>query len=311
VLVGIGTGDDAAVFRLSHDLALVLTVDFFTPIVDDPYDFGQISAANALSDVYAMGGVPLTALSIVSYPAKDGSLDALGRILRGAADKAKEAGIEIVGGHSVEDPEPKFGWAVTGVIDPRRILANSTARPGDALILTKPIGLGILATAAKRGAGTDEAIARGIALMRTLNRAAAEVMARYPVSACTDVTGFGLVGHLLEMTRGSRVEAELWVAAIPVLPETAEWARAGLVPGGTQDNLAHATPHVTWDEAIPQVERLILCDAQTSGGLLISLPEERATDLLAELRGSGVTHAAWIGRVTGSGEGRLRVQPER
>ncbi|MFH1145186.1 MAG: selenide, water dikinase SelD [Candidatus Eisenbacteria bacterium] len=308
LLIGTETSDDAAVYRITPDLAIVETLDFFTPIVDDPRAFGAIAAANALSDIYAMGARPLFALNIVGFPVRRLPLAVLAEILAGANEVAAEAGIPIAGGHSIDDPEPKFGWAVTGIVDPRRVLANHTAHPGDALVLTKPIGLGILSTAAKRGAGSPEAIARGIAVMRRINRVAAEVMNSYPVSACTDVTGFGLIGHLLEMTRGSGVTAEVWAAAVPVLAEVEEWARAGLVPGGTRDNLAHAGPYLEWSAAIPQVTRLILCDAQTSGGLLIALPEERAGDLVADLRGLGVDAAAQIGRITGSGPGSIAVR---
>jgi len=311
LLVGTETSDDAAVYRISPDLAIVETLDFFTPIVDDPRAFGAIAAANALSDIYAMGAKPIFALNIVGFPVRRLPMSVLKEILAGASEIAEEAGIPIVGGHSVEDTEPKFGWAVTGLVHPDRILANSTARPGDALILTKPIGLGILATAAKRGAASAASIAQSTAVMTALNRTAAEAMESYPVSACTDVTGFGLIGHLLEMTAGSGVEAEIWADAVPVLEEARDWALAGIVPGGTKDNLEHVSDDVTWNRAIPMVERLLLCDAQTSGGLLISLPEARATDLVTELRGAGLSEAAWIGRVTGPGQGTILVVPER
>lgn len=311
LLVGTETCDDAAVYRIAPDLAVVETLDFFTPIVDDPRAFGAIAAANALSDIYAMGARPIFALNIVGFPVRRLPMQVLQEILQGASDKAAEAGIPIVGGHSIEDTEPKFGWAVTGIVDPAKVLTNCGAKPHDALILTKPIGLGILSTAAKRGAASQESIKRSIAVMATINRDAAEVMARFPVNACTDVTGFGLIGHLLEMTIGSAVEAVIWADAVPILPEAQDWAMAGVVPGGTRDNLEHANRMVRWDDEILEVERLLLCDAQTSGGLLISLPEDEAQRLLAELRESGVVDSVWIGRMTAAGEGAIHVRRKR
>jgi cysteine desulfurase len=307
LLVGTETSDDAAVYRIAPDLAIVETLDFFTPVVDDPRAFGAIAAANALSDIYAMGARPLFALNIVGFPIRRLPQRVLEEILQGASETAARAGIPIVGGHSVDDPEPKFGWAVTGLIDPAKILRNSTAQPGDALILTKPIGLGILATATKRGAAGAAAIERGIATMTALNRTAAETMARFPVSACTDITGFGLIGHLLEMTTGSGVDAVIWSDAVRVLPEVRELALAGLVPGGTRDNLDHAGQRVLWPPDLPEVERLVLCDAQTSGGLLISLPRAHASALQSALRAAGVDDAAWIGALTERGAGTIRV----
>jgi cysteine desulfurase NifS/selenium donor protein len=311
LLVGTETSDDAAVYRIAPDLAIVETVDFFTPIVDDAYAFGAIAAANALSDIYAMGARPLFALNLVGFPVRRLPISVLHEILRGASDKATEAGIPIVGGHSVDDPEPKFGMAVTGLVHPEKILTNRTARAGDRLVLTKPIGVGILATAAKRGAASEAAIARATEVMATLNKTAAEVMARFPVSACTDVTGFGLIGHLLEMTSASGVEVEVWASAVPVLDEALEWARAGVVPGGTRENLEHAGVRVEWDERLSPAERLLLCDAQTSGGLLIALPEQEAPALIGALREAGVREAAAIGRVLGPGAGMIRVRRER
>lgn len=307
LLVGTETSDDAAVYQIAPDMAIVGTLDFFTPIVDDPRAFGAIAAANALSDIYAMGARPLFALNIVGFPVRRLPLSVLEEILAGAADTAAAAGIPIVGGHSVEDPEPKFGWAVTGVVDPKSVLANNTAQPGDALILTKPIGLGILATAAKRGVASADAVAEGSRIMASLNRAAAEVMANYEVHACTDITGFGLLGHLFEMTSGSGVQAQLWQEAVPFIGEARHWAQAGVIPGGTQNNAEHVEPHVDWDEAIAPVDRLLLCDAQTSGGLLISVEAAQAPAMLADLHARGVEQAALIGRITEPGEGRLTV----
>ncbi len=308
LLVGTETSDDAAVYWVAPDLAVVVTVDFFTPIVDDPYDFGAIAAANAMSDVYAMGAKPLFALNLVGFPTGRLPDEVLERILAGANDKASEAGIPIVGGHSVEDTEPKFGMAVTGIVHPSEILTNSGCEPSDVLVLTKPIGVGIMSTAAKRGAASPEGIARSTAVMASLNKDAAETMAGFPVNACTDVTGFGFLGHLMEMTTASGVDVEIWAGSVPMLEEALEWATAGIVPGGTRDNLDHVTPSVDWSAEISEVERLLLCDAQTSGGLLISLPEERGESLVAALQQAGVEEATIVGRVTGEGEGRIRVQ---
>ena len=311
LLVGTETSDDAAVYRISDRLAIVATVDFFTPIVDDPYAFGAISAANSLSDIYAMGARPLFALNLVGFPVNRLPMEVLQQILRGAADKAAEAGIAIIGGHSVEDAEPKFGLAVTGIVDPDRVRTNRAAQPGDALVLTKPIGLGILATAAKRGVASPDAVARSVAVMAQLNRDAAEAMESFAVHACTDVTGFGLVGHLWEMTAGSGVTAELWNDAVPQLGEAFDWATAGVIPGGTKENHAHVRSHVDWDAGLSDVEQLLLCDAQTSGGLLIAVPETEVAALLAALAERGVADCAHIGRIVARGDGRIRVVPTR
>jgi cysteine desulfurase NifS/selenium donor protein len=308
VLVGAATADDAAVYRLDDETAIVQTLDFFTPVVDDPADFGAIAAANALSDVYAMGGEPLFALNIVGFPTHRLPLEVLRRILAGAAEVAEEAGVSIVGGHTVDDTEPKYGLAVTGLIDPRRILTNAGAQAGDALVLTKRIGTGILATGMKRGLADAATTARAVALMRALNRDAAQVMAEYPVSACTDVTGFGLLGHLKELAGASGVDVELRAATVPLLDEARELAAADVVPGGTRNNLEYVAPVVEWDDAVAPVDRLLLCDAQTSGGLLIALPAERAAGLVAELHRRGVGDAAVVGSVRGSGQGRIRVR---
>ena len=308
VLVGPERSDDAAVYRLSDDLALVTTVDFFTPIVDDPFEFGAVSAANSLSDVWAMGGRPLFALSVVAFPSRRLPLSVLERILAGAAEVAREAGIEILGGHTVDDTEPKFGLAVTGVVRPDRVVTNAGARPGDALVLTKPIGTGILATAVKRGLAGEEAARRLVATMRALNRAAAEAMVEVGASAATDVTGFGLLGHLREMAAASGVDAEVDFASVPLLPEARDLAAADGVPGGSLENLEHVAPHVDFAPGLSRVDRLLLADAQTSGGLLVALPEERAGALLAALAARGVADARRIGRVAGPGTGRIRVR---
>ncbi len=307
VLVGPEHSDDAAVYRLTDDLAVVSTVDFFTPIADDPFDFGAISAANSLSDVYAMGARPLFALSVVAFPSRRLPLSVLERILAGAAEVAREAGISIVGGHTVDDTEPKFGLAVTGIVHPDRVLTNASARPGDALVLTKPIGTGILATAVKRGLAGEDAARRTVAVMRTLNRSAAEAMLETGVSACTDVTGFGLLGHLREMAAASGLDAEVEAVSVPLIEGTLELAAADAVPGGTLENLAHVSPHVDFAPDLSRVDRLLLADAQTSGGLLIAVPAARCEVLLASLRQRGVDAARRIGRFTKAGPGRIRV----
>lgn len=307
VLVGAESSDDAAVFRLSDDLAVVQTVDFFTPIVDDPYHFGAIAAANSLSDIYAMGGEPLFALSVVGFPSTRLPMSVLRQILRGAADKAAEAGISIIGGHTVDDTEPKYGLAVTGVVHPERILANNRARVGDKLILTKPIGTGIIATAIKRQLAGADITRRVIDLMSTLNREAAKVLAAYDVSACTDVTGFGLLGHLREMTVGSKVNARISVPAVPILNEAVEYAAAGTIPGGTENNLDYVQLCVEWGPGIAGVTRIVLADAQTSGGLLIAVAPAQADRLVAELRAVGVEDAAVIGAIVEPGSGKIFV----
>jgi len=308
VLVGTDTADDAAVYRVSHDIAIVQTVDFFTPIVDDPYMFGAISAANSLSDIYAMGARPLFALNIVGFPDKRLPLWVLKEILRGALEKTAEAGISIIGGHTVEDTEPKFGLAVTGIVHPEHVIPNSAAQPGDALVLTKPLGVGIISTAVKSGLA-DEIIAQEASeLMATLNRAACEAMLEIGANACTDITGFGLLGHLHEMAAGSHVDVALSASAVPTLPAAWDLAGAGAVPGGTLNNLSYVSEYVTFASTISRVEQLILADAQTSGGLLISLPEPRVNDLLAALQVRGVEAAARIGQVTAKGVGHIEVQ---
>jgi len=307
VLVSAASADDAAVYKISNDLALVQTVDFFTPVVDAPYSFGAIAAANSLSDIYAMGATPLFALNIVGFPEKRLPLSVLENILKGANDKAAEAGIPIVGGHTIEDPEPKFGLAVTGSVHPDKILTNSNARPGDVLILTKPIGLGILTTGLKRGILSREVSQKVIEIMSTLNRTAAEVLQSFPVNACTDVTGFGLLGHLKELTVASKVNAEISLKAVPFIAEAVELAQANIIPGGTVANLEYVAPFVDWDEAIPPFMQLLACDAQTSGGLLIAVPEKNSQDLQNKLSQKKVAEFAIIGRITETGQGKIRV----
>jgi selenium donor protein len=309
VMIDAATADDAAVYRLGPELALVQTVDFFTPIADDPFDFGAISAANSLSDIYAMGARPLFALSVVGFPARRLPLRVLERILVGAAQVAGEAGIAILGGHTVDDTEPKFGLAVTGVVHPERVVSNAGARAGDELVLTKPIGTGILATAVKRGV-VDATVARRIVnVMRGLNRAAAEAMQETGVHACTAVTGFGLLGHLREMAAAAGLDAEIEAGAVPVIEPAREMAAADVVPGGTLDNLEFVKPFVAWAEGLGRVDRLLLADAQTSGGLLIAVAPERTRTLLEALRARGVEGARRIGRFTAAGPGRIRIDP--
>ena len=309
VLVGTNTADDAAVYRISDDLALVQTVDFFTPIVDDPYHFGAISAANSLSDIYAMGGRPLFALNIVGFPEKRLPLDVLKRILQGANDKAQEAGIDIIGGHTVEDSEPKFGLAVTGLIDPVKVLTNANALVGDIIILTKPIGLGIITTGIKRGVVDKSTADRAITIMSQLNRNAAEAMENLEIHSCTDVTGFGLLGHLKEVTLASKVDAKIYLTQVPMIKNARELAAAGIVPGGTVANQTYVSPYVNWHDLISDIDKLLLCDAQTSGGLIIILPHSQGKSLLKNLLGKGVKDARIIGEITNQGDGKISVFP--
>jgi len=308
VLVGISNSDDAGVYQISDDLALVQTVDFFTPIVDNPYDFGAIAAANSLSDIYAMGAVPLFALNIVGFPEKRLPMDVLKEILRGASDKTAEAGIAIIGGHSVEDSEPKFGLAVTGKIHPKKVLMNAGALPGDVLILTKPIGTGILTTGLKQGLLEKSTAVNVVKIMSTLNRTAAEVIQDFTIHACTDVTGFGLLGHLKEMLVASQVNARLSANAIPFIPEALELARANVVPGGTVANLEYTAQYVTWDDTISPAEKNVIADAQTSGGLLLAVPANEAQRLQTSLLNRGVFVAAIIGEITATGSGQIRIE---
>lgn len=307
ILVGADSADDAAVYRLRDDLAIVQTVDFFTPIVDDPYHFGAIAATNSLSDIYAMGGKPLFALNIVGFPSNRLPMTVLQRILEGAQDKAKEAGIVIIGGHTVDDTEPKFGLAVSGVVHPDKVLRNDTARVGDKLILTKPIGLGIVSTALKRRVASEDVTRRAIEIMSALNAAAADTLSDFDISACTDVTGFGLLGHLREMTIGSGADATVHSPMVPIIEEAIEFIQAGIIPGGTENNLAYVNPIVRWDAGISRNQKYLLADAQTSGGLLIAVKSEQADALLTKLHQAGVTASAIIGEFTGKGEGLITV----
>ncbi len=285
------------------------TVDFFTPMVDDAYDFGRIAAANALSDVYAMGGRPLFALNLVGFPRAMLDTDILPEIIRGAGDIAREAGIPIVGGHSVDDPEPKFGLCVIGEVHPDRIVRNNTARAGDALVLTKPIGTGIIATAIKRGTAAGDVISAAVRSMTMLNRNAAAAMLHADPSAATDVTGFGLIGHLRSMMRQSKVGAVVRASDVPLLPGTIELIEAGCVPGGTERNRADVGDSVTFHDEVANALRTALFDAQTSGGLLMCVRSDRVSDLLAELQAGGCLAAAVIGEVRAGPPGVIEVLP--
>jgi selenide,water dikinase len=295
VLVGYGSGDDAGVYLLREDLALVQTVDFFTPIVDDPYDFGRIAATNALSDVYAMGGRPLSALNIVAFP-EDLDLAILARILDGGAAVARSAGVAIVGGHTIKDAEPKYGMAVSGVVDPQRIMTNAGARVGDALVLTKPLGTGILTTALKRGAIADDDLREAVEWMTTLNDRASEAMLAADAHAATDVTGFGLLGHADNMARASKVRLVFNASAVPFMSRVLDLIAAGVVPGGTRHNAETHVAFTNFAAPVPDAVRLGLSDAQTSGGLLISVAPDRVDELARELQKSGAL-AATIGEI--------------
>ena len=305
VLVGFDTSDDAGVYKLSAELALVQTVDFFTPIVDEPYVFGQIAAANSLSDVYAMGGRPLSALSIVAYPGK-GDPEVLSQIMCGGFEKMLEAGCAVLGGHSIADEELKFGYAVTGTIHPERILANAGAREGDALVLTKRLGTGVITTALKRGWANPEHVETAVDSMRTLNKTACEILLRYPVHGCTDITGFGLLGHARELAKGSGVTAVLDYSRVELLPGALEYAAQGAIPGGLKNNREFVSCAVEMEEEIPAEVESLLYDPQTSGGLLISVEGRRAEELTRELRGAGVV-ANTIGEVRARQERPIRL----
>ncbi len=307
LLVGLEAPDDAGVYRLTPELALIQTVDFFTPIVNDPYQFGAIAAANALSDVYAMGGRPLTALNIACFPLKTTPVDTLKAILRGGLDKLHEAGALLVGGHSVEDQELKYGLAVTGVVHPDKILTKGGARPGDLLVLTKPLGTGIIATALKGRLASAAAEAAMIRVMSELNRAAAEALDGLEVHAVTDITGFGLLGHVLEMAAASKAELTIHASRVPVLSYAREYAALGLVPGGSHANRRFCEKHLFVDPRVPPIEVDLLSDAQTSGGLFIAVAPPHGEVLLSRLHDRGVTDAAIVGEVTGTGVGRIRV----
>ena len=308
VLVGLDRADDAGVYRISDDLALIQTVDFFTPIVDDPYWFGQIAAANALSDVYAMGGVPKTAMNLVGFPVKQMGIEVLRRVIQGGVDKVREAGVVLVGGHSVEDHELKYGLSVTGFVHPAKVLVKRNLKPGDALILTKPLGSGVINTAIKGDLASPELTERIIRLMATLNRDAADVMAQYPVHACTDITGFGLLGHAAEMVIGSGCSMHIYSRQVPIVPEALEFAAMGLLPAGAYKNKSFRAHMVSFAGSVEAVMQDLLFDPQTSGGLLISVDRDRADALMVDMQRKNVLDAALIGHVIADAAERILVE---
>jgi len=310
ILVGFNTSDDAAAIRLDQnqpDDILLQSVDFITPIVDDPFIFGQIAAANALSDIYAMGGRPLFALNIVGFPKDELPLETLSDILAGGIDKAHEAGIHVLGGHTVDDREPKYGMVVTGTVKEANMMRNSTAKPGDLLVLTKPLGTGIIATATKRGVVQDESLAESIASMITLNKSASEIALNVGVNAITDVTGYGLLGHLLEMCKPNNLSAELSFNKIPFFKNVKNLASEDVVPSGSKRNLDYVRPHLDLSGQLNNVHALLAADAQTSGGLLLAVGEHRVDQLVEELEAAGTPAAAVIGTLSASDESRIAL----
>lgn len=307
LIIGLERAEDAGVYRLSHDLALIQTVDFFTPIVDEPYQFGQIAAANALSDIYAKGGHPLTALNIVCFPVKILDLNILKEALLGGLDKLREAGVLLVGGHSIDDPEMKYGLAVTGTIHPEKVVFNQGARPGDRLILTKAIGTGVIATAIKRGAASEETIIGAVKSMATLNRRASELMMTIGVSAATDVTGFGLLGHTAEMLEGTGIGLVIRAREVPLLPGAVELAKNGFIPGGLGRNRDYRRSMVSFETSVPEYLQDLLFDPQTSGGLLIALAPKKAEILLKNLKKEGIQESAIIGEFVAEQAGKISI----
>jgi selenide,water dikinase len=307
LLVGFDTADDAAVYRLRDDLAIVVTTDFFTPIVDDPYEWGRIAATNALSDVYAMGGTPVLALNLVAWPREGLPFELLAQVLDGGAAVARAAGCLIGGGHSIDDSEPKYGMAVVGIVDPARVVTNAGGRAGDRLVLTKPIGLGVISTAVKRDVASAANAASAIEVMTTLNADARDAALAVGVHAATDVTGFGLLGHLRELCVASGCGAAIDVAAVPLIDGVFELAAAGMIAGGTQRNHAFVAPSVDFG-ALDSTMQLLLADAQTSGGLLLAVARDRVDALVDELRTGGALAAAVIGELTENEPGRIVVR---
>lgn len=301
------TSDDAGVYRINAEQAIVQSVDFFTPVVDDPYAFGQIAAANALSDIYAMGAKPLTAMNLVSFPVKKLNMEVLAKILQGGSDKIRESGAILVGGHSIDDPEPKYGLSVTGIVHPDHVLSNAKAKPGDILVFTKPLGVGIITTGIKRGIVSPEAEAEVIKVMATLNKGAAEAAISVGVHAVTDVTGFGLLGHLHEMLEASGCSADIYAEAVPVLDSVWNCIQQKAIPGGTQANRRHLENKVDFEAEVSEELRIVFFDAITSGGLLISVPEDRVELLIKELQANNAPAAAVIGRVNQGEGGRIAV----
>ena len=307
VLVGLDRADDAGVYRVSEDLALIQTVDFFTPVVDDPYRFGQIAAANALSDVYAMGGTPKTAMNLVAFPVNEMDISVLRAVIQGGIDKLVEAETVLIGGHSIEDRELKYGLSVTGFVCPDRVLTKKRLRAGDRMVLTKPLGIGIVNTAVKADLASAELVETVTRIMAALNRKAAEVMDRFDVGACTDVTGFGLIGHLAEMVSGSGLGARIDSRRVPMIPEALEFAAMGLIPAGAYRNREFREGMLDFAESVERTRQDVLADPQTSGGLLISIPEAQAADLVSALKDAGIEDAADIGAVTAGPDETIRV----
>lgn len=309
LLVGTNTADDAGVYQLTDDIAIIQTVDFFTPVVDDPYAYGQISAANSLSDVYAMGGKPISALNVLGFHQKHFDLDVMVEILTGGSHKATEAGAVIAGGHTIMDEELKYGLSVTGIVHPEKVVTNANARPGDKLVLTKPVGTGIITTAMKSGLDLGELSEQVIRTMTMLNRAAAEAMQEIGVNACTDITGFGLLGHAYEMAAGSKVGFTIYASNVPIFEEAISLVTDGHVPGGTNNNRYYLKNKVSLDDSLDWEHSTILFDAQTSGGLLISVPETKVDALLSALKKRNVETRAIIGEVVEEHPGILEVKP--
>jgi selenide,water dikinase len=307
VLVGLETSDDAGVYRLNDEMALVQTVDFFTPIVDDPFTFGQVAAANALSDVYAMGGTPLTAMNLVAFPIQTLSSSILKEILRGGLSKIDEAGVALVGGHTIEDQEIKYGLSVTGIVHPDKILSNAKAVVGDKLVLTKPLGTGIISTALKAGMASEKAVKEMVESMIALNQKASERMKTFGAHACTDITGFGFIGHVLEMVTASRIGMVIDSKKIPLLSGVMEYAGLGLIPGGTYSNRRFYSCRVEVDSSVSNLLMDIFYDPQTSGGLLISLPPGQAGALVEALEKEDGVHSSIIGEVVSEPEGKIRI----
>jgi len=307
VIVGLDSADDAGVYKISDDLALIQTVDFFTPIVDDPYWFGQIAAANALSDVYAMGGTPKTAMNLVAFPIKEMEIAVLRQIIQGGIDKLAEADVVLIGGHSIMDKELKYGLSVTGIVHPERVFTKTNLRKGDQLILTKSLGTGIVNTAIKAGVVSADLTDRVTCMMASLNRDAARIMSDFDISACTDVTGFGLLGHLAEMVCGSGISARIFSELTPVIEEALEFASMGFIPGGAYKNRQFRESMITFAETVARSRQDVLADPQTSGGLLISVKANQADGLVAALKDAGVSAAAQIGEVIAGPEEKIRV----
>ena len=309
VLVGIETADDAGVYQLSDDLAIVQTLDFITPIVDDPYAFGAIAAANAVSDIYAMGATPITALNIVGYPAAEIDPSLVAQILQGGHDKLTEANVAVIGGHTVDNPSLIYGLTVTGVVHPKRVVTNAGAKAGDLLVLTKPLGVGAINHGIKQDKTPAEIVAKAIEVMTTLNKAAAEAMLEVGVNACTDVTGFGFLGHLHEMVAASGVGAKVFASKVPILDGVLDLIEQRIFPGGARSNKKFADSFTHWHESVSEPMRIALCDPQTSGGLLISVPKGKVDALMEEMQKRGVKWAAIVGEIVSEPVGEVFVEP--